>query len=521
MDLGVHLPLMQFGEEPLSLRRLEATVDAARDCGFAAVSANDHLVFQTPWLDGLAALASIVGRSGELTLATTVSLAVLRGPVPLAKALTALDVLSEGRLIAGVGPGSSERDYRLAGIPFEERWKRFDEAVAVLRALLRGEPMPEQPRYYPVPPDVALAPGPYRPDGIPLWIGSWGSKAGLARVARAGDGWLASAYNTTPEQFAAARAALEQTLRDRGREADGFPNALATMWTWVSKDRAEGDRVLTEVLAPALRRDPESFGRRSASVRRSTAPSSCHVSPRPAAGGSTCGRWAPSRGSSRWWRRRSGDRDDRLDLDRHPERQLAGADRRAGVASGVAPELEDQVTEAVDGGGGDVEVLRALDEAEHLDPDGHPVELAELLLERREHRQGGGAGGVVGLLDGDLGSTRPLTRIRSPSDGPWPEMYARSPCTRTSSNGSFTPGGAASGAGSSSPSSASRSSIAPIAPVCQPAPSAALEVALMAGWAGHATLGRMEALQQIAAIAIGCGAAALFALMAWAGQHQS
>ena len=91
MDLGVHLPLMQFGEEPLSLRRLEATVDAARDCGFAAVSANDHLVFQTPWLDGLAALASIAGRSGELTLATTVSLAVLRGPVPLAKALTALD----------------------------------------------------------------------------------------------------------------------------------------------------------------------------------------------------------------------------------------------------------------------------------------------------------------------------------------------------------------------------------------------------------------------------------------------
>ena len=257
MDLGVHLPLMQFGEEPLSLRRLEATVDAARDCGFAAVSANDHLVFQTPWLDGLAALASIAGRSGELTLATTVSLAVLRGPVPLAKALTALDVLSEGRLIAGVGPGSSERDYRLAGIPFEERWKRFDEAVAVLRALLRGEPMPEQPRYYRVPPDFALAPGPYRPDGIPLWIGSWGSKAGLARVARAGDGWLASAYNTTPEQFAAARAALEQTLRDRGRKADGLPNALATMWTWVAKDRAEGDRALTDVLAPALRRDPE------------------------------------------------------------------------------------------------------------------------------------------------------------------------------------------------------------------------------------------------------------------------
>src|SRR5580765_5549883 len=238
---------MQFAEEPLSLPRLQATVDAARDCGFSAVSANDHLVFQTPWLDGPTALASMIERSGEMALATTVSLAVLRGPVPLAKALAAIDVLSEGRLVAAVGPGSSERDYQILGIPFEERWKRFDEALAVLGALLRGRPLPEQLRYYPVASDVELAPRPHQPDGIPLWIGSWGSRAGLARVARAGDGWLASAYNTTPERFADAR----------GREPGGFPNALATMWTWVSKDRAEGDRVLADVLAPVLRRDPD------------------------------------------------------------------------------------------------------------------------------------------------------------------------------------------------------------------------------------------------------------------------
>jgi alkanesulfonate monooxygenase SsuD/methylene tetrahydromethanopterin reductase-like flavin-dependent oxidoreductase (luciferase family) len=220
---------MPFGDEPLSLQRLEATVDAARLCGLAAVSANDHLVFQTPWLDGLAALASIAGRAGELDLATTIALVSLRGPAPLAKALAALDVLSEGRVIAGVGPGSSERDYRMLGIPFEERWPRFDEAVAALRALLDGD---------------ELAP---RPSRIPIWIGSWGSKAGLARVTRLADGWLASAYNTTPERFAAGRAAL----------ADGFPNALATMWTWITEDRAESDRALADVLAPILRRDPE------------------------------------------------------------------------------------------------------------------------------------------------------------------------------------------------------------------------------------------------------------------------
>jgi alkanesulfonate monooxygenase SsuD/methylene tetrahydromethanopterin reductase-like flavin-dependent oxidoreductase (luciferase family) len=121
VDIGVHLPLMQFGEEPLSLTRLERTVDAARDCGFAAVSANDHFVFQTPWLDGPTALASMIERSGRMTLATTLSLAVLRGPVALAKTLAAIDVLSDGRLGAAVGPGSSERDYNSLGIPFVER----------------------------------------------------------------------------------------------------------------------------------------------------------------------------------------------------------------------------------------------------------------------------------------------------------------------------------------------------------------------------------------------------------------
>jgi alkanesulfonate monooxygenase SsuD/methylene tetrahydromethanopterin reductase-like flavin-dependent oxidoreductase (luciferase family) len=246
---------MQFADERLSLARLTAAVDAARDGGFAAVSSNDHFVFSTPWLDGLTALAAVIERLGEMALATTVSLAALRGPVPLAKALAALDVLSDGRLIAGVGPGSSKRDFDAMGVPFDERWKRFDEAVTILRGLLRGERMPPAARYYALP-DAELAPPPCRPGGVPLWIGSWGSDAGLRRVARLGDGWLASAYNTTPEQFAAAREFLAERLRDRGRDANRFPNALVTTWTWITEDRREAKRVLDDVLAPLLNRDP-------------------------------------------------------------------------------------------------------------------------------------------------------------------------------------------------------------------------------------------------------------------------
>ncbi len=255
MQIGVHLPLMEFGGEGQSVARVMETVDTARECGLDAISANDHLVFSTPWLDGLTALAAASERSGEMTLATTVALPAVRGPVALAKALAALDILSEGRVIAGVGPGSSPRDYEAVGLSFDERWPRFDESVAILRSLLRGEAAPAT-RFYALP-DSELAPRPYREDGIPIWVGSWGSDAGLRRVARLADGWLASAYNTSPEVFATARASLAENLAGQGREASGFPNGLATMWTWVSEDSTETARVLDEGLAPRLGRDPD------------------------------------------------------------------------------------------------------------------------------------------------------------------------------------------------------------------------------------------------------------------------
>ena len=258
MELAVHLPLMEFGDEGQSPGRLTRAADAARECGFAALSANDHFLFQRPWLDGPTALAAVIDRSGAMELATTVSLVALRGPVPLAKTLAALDLLSGGRVIAGVGPGSSQRDYEAVGVPFEERWKRFDEATAVLRALLRDEPPPATLSHYSMP-DSPLAPAPRRTGGIPLWIGSWGSKAGLRRVARLGDGWFASAYNTTPERFKVARQSLSENLHARGRDPDRFPNALVTMWTWITEDARDADRVLREVMAPLLRRDPDAL----------------------------------------------------------------------------------------------------------------------------------------------------------------------------------------------------------------------------------------------------------------------
>jgi hypothetical protein len=74
---------------------------------------------------------------------------------------------------------------------------RRDRAIRAADPL-DGEPLPENAHHDRVPCEVELTPAPHRPGGIPLWVGSWGSRAGFLRMARAGDGWLASATNTPP-----------------------------------------------------------------------------------------------------------------------------------------------------------------------------------------------------------------------------------------------------------------------------------------------------------------------------------
>ena len=251
----MHLPQVAASGERVDVRRVRDVVDAARDLGLAAVCANDHLAFHRPWLDGPTLLAAVADRAGGMDLATTVALPSLRGPVQLAAVLATLGALAPGRVVAGVGAGSSATDHALAGVPFEDRWRRFEEALAVLRGLVGGGPVPAGWADLLAGAEVAAPRGP-----VPVWVASWGSPAGLRRVARWGDGWLASAYNTTPQAFAEGRRRL---TRERARlERPDVPAAVATMWTWVADDPADAERVLVDVLAPLVRRDPAELGKR-------------------------------------------------------------------------------------------------------------------------------------------------------------------------------------------------------------------------------------------------------------------
>ncbi len=175
MDLGVHLPVLTFNESEPETPSLIAYVEAARRLGFTAVSVNDHLQHRRPWLDAPTALASVVSATGDMTLATTIALAVVRGPIPLAKSLGAIDLLSGGRLVVGVGPGSHAPDYEAAGLAWDERWPRFEESIGALRALWRPDGEPFEGTFYSTR-GIRLEPAPAQDGGPPIWVGSWGSR---------------------------------------------------------------------------------------------------------------------------------------------------------------------------------------------------------------------------------------------------------------------------------------------------------------------------------------------------------
>ena len=121
MEFGAHLPLIDLEGRTHSLGELRDFVAVAASSGYRYLCTNDHLLFSRPWLDGLTALAAVIGDSGDDASNDRVPAGDPRAH-PDRGRLAALDVLSDGRLIAGIGPGSSARDYTAVGLRFDERW---------------------------------------------------------------------------------------------------------------------------------------------------------------------------------------------------------------------------------------------------------------------------------------------------------------------------------------------------------------------------------------------------------------
>lgn len=166
---------------------------AAEDAGFESLWVGDHIAMPSdlpgagePRLEALAALLYLAGTTSAVRLAAGVLVIPQRNPVLLAKQLTSLDVLSEGRLIVGVGVGHIEAELAALGVLMSERGRLTDDGLARIRDFWAGSP-PTGDRT--IGQGVVQFPTPVQDPHPPIVVGGH-SPAALSRAARVGNGWF-------------------------------------------------------------------------------------------------------------------------------------------------------------------------------------------------------------------------------------------------------------------------------------------------------------------------------------------
>jgi probable F420-dependent oxidoreductase len=171
---------------------------AAEDAGFESIWTGEHVAMpirdnpvptpaETPFLDSLVTLANVAAHTRRIRLGTGVLVMPHHNPVLLAKALTTLDVVSDGRLIAGFGGGYVEAEFRALGVSFPDRGRITDEYLDAIRVLWTED----EPRFagrFAAFDGIRFEPKPRQRPHPPIVIGGQSGPA-LRRAARVGDGW--------------------------------------------------------------------------------------------------------------------------------------------------------------------------------------------------------------------------------------------------------------------------------------------------------------------------------------------
>jgi probable F420-dependent oxidoreductase len=171
------------------------------------------------WLDPLVTLAMCTAVTDRVRLGTSVLVLPYRNPVNLAAEAAALDVLSEGRFVLGVGAGWMKEEFRALGIDPAERGPRTDEHVDVLRTLWTEDPASYDGRFTKFE-GVVLATTPRTEGGPPIWVGG-NTAPGLRRALRRGDGW--HGFEIYPEDM----PDINEELARLGAEVGRDPGELA------------------------------------------------------------------------------------------------------------------------------------------------------------------------------------------------------------------------------------------------------------------------------------------------------
>ncbi len=143
-----------------------------------------------------------------------------RQPLVWAKTVATLDRLSKGRFILGVGAGWMEEEFRALQAPFEDRGRRTDEQLEVLKEVWNTEHSSFSGEFYQFE-DIAFLPKPQGPRGVPVWVGGEGKRA-QRRAGRHGDAWFPYFVRIHPDELAARFDNVRRHADAAGREPDSL-----------------------------------------------------------------------------------------------------------------------------------------------------------------------------------------------------------------------------------------------------------------------------------------------------------
>jgi probable F420-dependent oxidoreductase len=223
MSYGIHLP--QYGRVASS-DAVARAAQHAEELGFTDVWVSDHVVhpaeqsYPSPYLlDPFVTLAWAAAVTDRVRLGTSVLVVPQHNPVWLANHLASLDTMSGGRLLVGAGVGWSQREYEALGQSFEDRGRRLDEILDLLRAAWTEDPTSFAGEFYRFT-DIRFLP---KPAGdIPIWIGG-GVEAAFRRAIDKGDGF--QVVGLKPPEVAPI---VERLRRDRPEAS--FTISARTGW---------------------------------------------------------------------------------------------------------------------------------------------------------------------------------------------------------------------------------------------------------------------------------------------------
>jgi alkanesulfonate monooxygenase len=239
IKFGIALQNYVAADEYIHPRELIDVASLAEELNFNSVWVWDHLILGSkrffPIHESLTILSAVASHTQRVKLGTGVYLLSLRNPLVVAKQITTIDNLSDGRVVFGVASGWYEREFKACGIDFRRRGEILEQKIMILKKLWMEDVVNEKVGEYEFV-NVRIEPKPLQRPHPPILMGGYVDKV-LQRIAKLSDGWVSYFYK--PTSFENSWRKICNYCKIYGKDVSTFTNCDMVP-ALVSRNREEG-----------------------------------------------------------------------------------------------------------------------------------------------------------------------------------------------------------------------------------------------------------------------------------------